>query len=211
MRHIFRLFVKITGYLSMAIYFKPKVYYQNKKVQGRHIKKRAIIMSNHKAPLDFMFVFYLFITRSIHCVVAETIYEKNKLVKWILNMLGSIKTDRFSKDLTFINESVSILNKGGVIEIYPESRLPIDEQMLPFNPSIIYIALQGNAPIIPIYHTGNYGFFKRQKVMIGTPIHPRDFVSSINPTKVEIENFRDNLERIMHQLKDALQERLHRK
>lgn len=208
MRHFVRLFIKITGWFSLLVYFKPKVYHEDNRVQKRRIKNGALIISNHKKPLDFMFIFYLFITRSIHCIVAETIYESNKFVTWILDMLGSIKTNRFTKDMTFIAEAINILNRGGVVEIFPEGRLPINDEMLPFNPSYIYIALSGNAPIIPVYHTGEYGFFKRQKAIIGKPINVKDFILEEEPTKFEIENLNRYFQDKIIELKQILETKL---
>lgn len=211
MRHFVRIFIKITGWISLLIFFKPKVYYEDKKVQKRRIKKGALIISNHKKPLDFMFIFYLFITRSIHCIVAETIYESNKFVTWILDMLGSIKTNRFTKDMTFLSKAINILNRGGVVEIFPEGRLPINDELLPFNPSYIYIALHGNAPILPIYHTGDYGFFKRQKAIIGKPIDVRSFIKETEPTKIEIENLNQYFQNKIIELKQTLEAKLNKK
>ena len=45
--NIFNWFLKITAWLPQRIVFNTKVYYQDKSVQGRHIKGAAIIASNH--------------------------------------------------------------------------------------------------------------------------------------------------------------------
>lgn len=188
MKHIVRIFIKITGFPSAILFFKCKIYYINKKLQSRRIKGAAILMANHKSPLDFILFLSLFPTRYLRCIVGETIYERNKVLRWFLRNLGSIKVDRFARDLSFIGQSVDILNSGGVIEIYPEGRLPINnEEMLPFKPSIVFIALQSGAPIIPIYHTGNYGMFKREKVVIGEPILLQKYCLNLNPPIEEIE------------------------
>ena len=44
---IFNWFAKITGFIPFWLAFRTKLYYVDRKLQGRHIKGPAIIMSNH--------------------------------------------------------------------------------------------------------------------------------------------------------------------
>ena len=49
----FNGFVKVTGWLVQKIIFRTKIYYEDKKVQSRSIKGKAIISSNHTSVYDY--------------------------------------------------------------------------------------------------------------------------------------------------------------
>ena len=52
----------LLGYLMawpvQFIYFKKKIYYEDRKSQGRTIKGGAIIVSNHRSFKDYMMYMY---------------------------------------------------------------------------------------------------------------------------------------------------------
>ena len=60
----------IFAYPAYFIYFKRKTYYLNKKLQSRHIKGGAILISNHKGFKDFMMYIYAFPFRKIYCLMS---------------------------------------------------------------------------------------------------------------------------------------------
>ena len=163
-------FVKLTAYLPAMLFFKPKVYYLDKKIQGRKLPKPCILMSNHTSLMDFPLYLILFPWRTIRFLMAEVLFRKGKLFSRFLKSLGGLYVDRDGMSFDFVGQSLEILEKGGTVGIFPQGRLPVGGKPFPFKPSISYIALRCNAPIVPVYTDGNYGLFKRSHVMIGTPI-----------------------------------------
>ncbi len=193
--------------------FRPKVYYKNKKVQSRKIKGKAIIVSNHTSVWDFAMMLFLFPFRFLRCVVAEIIYTK-PLMKYFLPLIGAIKVDRHTQDYAFVSKSVEILNKGGVVEIYPEGRLPDregDTPPLPFKPSAIYIALESGAPIIPIYTNGKYFTKERARMIIGEPIYPTDLYNEELSEKENINIINDHLRNTIIELGYELERKINEK
>ena len=168
----FHWFVKITGFIPQLLILRMKVYYEDRRVQGRRIRGKAIAVSNHNALLDYAVMMFLFPFRTLRCAVAELLYEKNFFMRTFLVLLGTVKVDRDSHDFSFIDRCKRILDKGGVVEIYPEARLPRagEERPLPFKPSAVYLALESGAPIIPVYNSGRYFTRERVRVVIGKPI-----------------------------------------
>lgn len=192
---IFSWFVKITAFPVYWPIFRPKVYYVNKKVQSRRIKGKAIIISNHTSVWDFALMLFLFPFRLLRCVVAEIIFTRFGL-NLFLAQFGAIKVNRHTQDYTFVAKSVEVLNKGGVVEIYPEGRLPDRENdvpPLPFKPSTVYIALESGAPIIPVYTNGKYFTKSRARVIIGEPIYVQDLYDNNLSEKENIEKINDFL------------------
>lgn len=181
MKHLVTGFVKITGAIPMWLLMKRKTYYLNRKNQNRKIKGSAIIIANHKSIMDFPLILCLFPFRRIHFLMAELLYNRSKLFSWFLNMLGGIKVDRVSRDLSFVSEATHILDKGGIVGVFPEGKLTTHDELSSFTPSVVYIALKSGAPIIPIYSNGRFDFFKRTRVIIGEKIFLRDFLNTPEP------------------------------
>lgn len=144
-------------------------------------------MSNHTEVWDHAALIFLFPRRILRCVVAELMYEKNFFITFVLKALGSIKVDRNKNDFSFIQKCCSILDRNGVVEIYPESRIGgnAEHELLPFKPSVTYIALESGAPIIPVYTDGMYFTKAKNHIIIGKPI---DVASLYDPELSEKEN-----------------------
>ncbi|MBQ4570425.1 MAG: 1-acyl-sn-glycerol-3-phosphate acyltransferase [Bacilli bacterium] len=182
-------FVKITGFIPQLFYFRKKVYYVNKKESNRRLKGSAIIVSNHKRLFDFVLYMYLFLNRDIYTVIGEVMFNKGKLFGWFLKCIGGIKVERDAYDFGFLSKCINLLNKGRVVEIFPEGRLPLKEEttLLEFKPSFVYLALESGAPIIPLYTNGSYGKKTRTKVIIGEKIYAQDLYDSKKSDKENID------------------------
>lgn len=182
-------FVKITGFIPQLIFFRLKVHYEDKAVQNRYVKGNAIIASNHHGLIDFAVMLFTFWTRTLRCLMAEVLYKKNFLMTGFIKALGGIRVNRDVHDFSFLGKSGDILRKGGVIEIFPESRIAgKDEQKpLPFKPSVIYMALTTGAPIIPVYNNGKYFTVERTRVIIGKPVYVKDWYNDELDEKTNID------------------------
>lgn len=208
MAWLFNLIVKLTGVLPWMLIARPKVYYEDRSIQGTKITGKAIIVPNHTDVWDFAAMMFLFPMRILRCVVAELMYEKNWFMKLLLNGLGTIRVDRNNPDFAFMAKCCDILDKGGVVEIYPESKLPTAEQkeLLPFKPSVTRIALESGAPIIPIYTDGNYFCKQRNRIMIGKPIDVRELYDDTLDETENIARITEILRGKINELKQRIQE-----
>ena len=167
----FNYFVKITGWLVQKIIFRTKIYYEDKKVQSRRIKGKAIIVSNHTSVYDYAVYLFVFFFATLRCQMAEILYRK-KFLALFLKMMGGIYVNRDVHDLSCLDKSNEILSKGGKVLIFPEGRIPKknEERPLEFKPGAAILALMSEAPIIPVYTNGIYFTKKRVRVIIGAPI-----------------------------------------
>lgn len=183
-------FVKITGWLPQLILFRIRVYYEDKTVQNKRIKGKAILVSNHNSIMDFAVLMFVFWRRSLRCAVAELMYHKNIFMTLLLKALGCVKVERNDHDFSFLGKLKKILDNGGVVEIYPESRIPEKSEVRPleFKPSYVYLALETGAPIIPIYNNGKMFTKERTRVIIGKPIFVDELYDSALSEKENINN-----------------------
>lgn len=205
---LFNYIVKLTGWPIWTPLARPKIHYEDRSVQGRTIKGSAIVMPNHTDVWDYAAMMFLFPRRVLHCVVAELMYEKNAFMAFLIRALGSVRVDRNNPDFAFISKCTAILNKGGVVEFYPEARIQRGErkQLLPFKPSIAYLALESGAPIIPVYTDGNYFGKGRNHIIIGKPIDVRQLYDDSLSEKENISAITEFLRGRIYDLKDRLEQ-----
>ena len=185
---LFNYFVKITGLIPALLIMRRKVKYEDKTKQSCHIKGSAIIVSNHTSVYDYANFLFLYFFRTLRYQMAEVLYKK-PLLKLFLNLMGGIYVNRDSYDFSFMDKSKKILAKGGVVGIFPESRLPKEGETrpLPFKESAVKLAIESGTPIIPTWTTGGY-FKSRVGVMIGVPFNAREHYDH---SKSEKENIHD--------------------
>ena len=147
---LFNWFVKLTGWPIQLLCFRKKIYYEDKTVQSRRIKGKAIVISNHLSVFDYPVAMFVFFGRTLRFQMSELVMKKPVLGTF-LKMLGGIYVDRDSHDFAFMAKCEKILSKGGVIGICPEGRLPRKDEPrpLPFKTGAAYLALMTDTPIIP--------------------------------------------------------------
>ena len=181
-------FVKVTGWPLQLLLFRTKITYRDRAVQSRRIKGPAIIVANHTSVWDFAILLFVFIGRILRTQMAELLFKKGFMGPFLKGM-GGIYVDRNAHDMGFVQKSLAILEKGGVLCVFPEARLPRpgEERPLPFQTSATYIALESGAPIIPVYTNGSYFRKKRARVRIGTPIDARALWRSDEDEKTNLE------------------------
>ena len=206
MHYLGTWFFKITAWIFSLFIFRKKVYYEDKLTQNRHIRGKAIVITNHNNILDFGFMEFLFFDRVLRCQVAELMYKKNFFMTFFLKMLGSIKVDRDRRDFSFMKKSVEVLDKGGVLMVYPEARIPKDheEKPLPFKSSVTQIAFDSGAPIIPVYCDGKYMGKGPCSVIIGKPINVKDMYDESLTERENRATITIKLREKIIQLKDEL-------
>ena len=204
---IFNWFVKITAYPVQKLIFRTKVYYQDKSVQSRRIKDAAIIASNHTSVFDYAVYLFVFFTRTLRVQMAEVLFDKKPLGIF-LKMLGGIYVNRDARDFSFMYKSEEVLKKGGVVGVFPESRLPRkgEETPLEFKPGTAYLAISADVPVIPVFTNGKYFCKERAEVIIGTPMNPRDYTDDSLSDKENIANFTNALRQRIIELGNELNE-----
>lgn len=207
---LFHWFVRITGFIPERFIFRTKVYYKDRSVQSRRIKGKAILVCNHTSLWDYAVLLFLFPTRTLRALAAEVLYQRGALMRLLLNCFGMVRVDRDAKDFSFMNRCARILEGGGVVEIYPESRLPRpgEERPLPFKPSAAYLALETDTPVIPVYSTGKLFCRERNRVIIGTPMNLREMADeSLTPAQ-NMEHLTDKLRGTVIELQKQLEARV---
>ncbi len=207
MAFLFNWFVKITGWIPQLLIFRIKVHYEDKAVQDRRIKGKAIVICNHNYLMDFGVLLYVFWRRTLRCAVAEIMYKKNFVMSLLLKLLGCVRVERQTHDFSFMGRLKKVLDRGGVVEIYPESRLPNpdEERPLEFKPSYVYLALESDAPIIPVYSNAKIFDKDYTRVIIGKPIKVGELYDTSLTEKENIEKINKYVRSKVIELREQLE------
>ena len=205
---LFSMFVKITALPVQWLCFRTKVYFEDKSVQGRRIKGAAIIVSNHTSVFDYAVYLFVFFGRTLRFQMAEVLFKK-KILAVFLRCMGGIFVDRDAHDLGFIARSEKVLDRGGVVGVFPEGRLPREgeKRPLPFKSGAAYLALSSGVPIIPVYTNGSYFCKRRARVIIGRPIFAEDLTEQGLSDKEKISRVSDALRERIIELGELLNEK----
>ena len=207
---IFRWLGVLTGLPAHLLFFKKKIYYENREKQGRHVRGGALIVSNHYNPLDSVLNVVVFFPRKLWVVASEDAFP-NKLQSFGMKFWGGIKADRKTKSAFFITESIKHLKKDHLVQIFPEGHNTPDGKIHEFYPSYILMALRSGKPIIPVVTDGNYGFFRRAHIIIGEPIVLSDYFEDGRQQRGDIERLNDIVFNKVLYLREELDRRSGRK
>ena len=201
-------FVKITGWPAQWVCFRTRIYYEDRAVQGWRIKGPAIIISNHTSVFDYAVYLFVFFSRTVRFQMAELLFRM-KFLRWLLPRLGGIYVDRDGYDFSFMARSQEILDRGGVVGIFPESRLPRpgEERPLAFKVSAAYLALTSGVPVIPVVTDGCYFQRRRARVLIGTPIDVRQYSDESRGQKDDLRIVSESLRQRIIELEELLHEK----
>lgn len=203
---IFRWIGVISGYPFYWLFFSRKLYYENENARKK-VKGKALVISNHYCPFDYVLNVFLFFPRKLYVVASEDAF-RNKLISFGMKFWGGIQANRITKSMRFVIESVRELKKGHLVQIFPEGHNTDDGTIKSFYPSYIVIALKSQAPIIPVITDGNYGITKRVHIMWGEPIELSQYNISSKPTKDEILMLNDIVHKKVLDLRKELDKRI---
>ncbi len=195
-------FAKLTGWLPALLLFKWKLRLESGAT--RRLPKPCILVSNHTSLLDFVLYLAIFPFQTLRFLMAEVLFRKGSAFSRFLYAMGGIRVDRDAFAFGFVGQALQVLEQGGIVGIFPESRLPVNGVPFPFKPSVVQIALHTDAPIIPVYTDGNYGLLRRARVVIGAPLDLRAQCHSETPDAAELAALTQSLQDHVYGLKALL-------
>ena len=172
----FRWLGMILGYPIQWLFFKRKIYYEDKK-NNDWKKGGKLIVCNHYNLFDYGLIAFMVFPRQLIAVTSEIPF-KRKIARFGMKFFGTIQANRETKDMSFIEKSAEAIQKGKLVQIFPEARNTPDGNMHEFKSRYVYIANLADCKILPIISDGNYGLFKRTSLIIGKEIHLSEIIDS---------------------------------
>ena len=201
---LFRWSFKIASAIPTLLYFRYKIYHENKQKKGYPIKGGSIVISNHVSIMDYFTMVYVNYFKYMHCLISEAVYA-HKFLGWMSNMMGNILVHRERSDLSFMVEAENALKKKHVVTIFPEGKLSHDGTINEFKPAAVYLALRTGAPIVPCYIDAKYNTIHRTRVIVGEPIDLREYCDTKNPSPEKVKELCEMLRQKVLHLKRKLE------
>jgi len=170
---LFYIIAKIKFLIIFKLFFRLKVTGQENIPQDGPF----IIVANHSSLLDPI-ILGISIRPKVIFVAAAYLFEIHWL-GYLLRKANSIPIHRenYTNNIKSIKQALKILQKGGVLGIFPEGGVDRQKDDLPIKAGAAFLATRVGVPIIPI------------KIKGADKVLPRGakFIRSLNKIEVEIK------------------------
>ncbi|MDO5707474.1 MAG: lysophospholipid acyltransferase family protein [Andreesenia angusta] len=134
----------------------------------------VILCSNHSSNFDPIALAILTTKRHVHFMAKKELFE-NKLLKKLMDNVGTFPIDREGNDLKAIKTALRILKNDGVVGIFPEGTRTKDMDLTKAKGGVTMIAIKAQVPIVPVHIKSNYKFLEPLQISIKEPIYYNEF------------------------------------
>ena len=145
-----------------------------------------IFMSNHASNIDPPLMMPLVPRRT--SVMAKKELFSYPLLGTIMTVGELVPVDRGNRDagIAAVKAATEVVRKGINMTIYVEGGRSFDGKLLPFKKGPFYLAMECNAPVVPVTISGSYYVMPKRRfsikpglvqVIFHDPIPPKDFGS----------------------------------
>jgi 1-acyl-sn-glycerol-3-phosphate acyltransferase len=112
----------------------------------------AILICNHTSGLDPLLI-QSACKRVIVWMMAQEYYDI-PLLRPIFGLLEAIPVDRAARDSGAMRSALRALHDGRVLGVFPEGRIEVRRELLPFQRGVAQMALKTSAPVYPAFLDG---------------------------------------------------------
>ncbi len=115
----------------------------------------ALIVCNHRGPIDPAFIQLMTGRRVVHWMVAKE-YCVNPALAWFFRTCQAIPVGRGGVDTAATKMAIRYAQAGHLVGLFPEGRLNTSPALLlPGRPGAAMIALKARVPVVPCYLSGS--------------------------------------------------------
>ena len=152
--HLYTLYTLFRPFLWLL--FRALIgLYGGLKTVGRNNTPREgglIIAPNHQSYAD-PFAVGLSIRRPVWFLTTDEVF-KNRTVGAIAKFLHAIPIKQDSPDRAALRRAIGLLKSGDALVVFPEGHLSETGELQALQPGILLMAIQANAPILPVHIWG---------------------------------------------------------
>ncbi len=114
----------------------------------------AVIICNHRSPVDPSFIQLATGQRVTHWMVARE-YCEHPLLAWFFRTTRAIPVGRGGIDTAATKMAIRYAEEGELVALFPEGRINVGRELLmPGRPGAALIALKARVPVVPCYCSG---------------------------------------------------------
>ncbi len=170
----------------------------------------VILAPNHASYIDIPCV-GVAAPRRVYFIARDDLFS-HWLLNWFMRVFATIPIVRRQADLSALKAALGQLEKKRVVCLFPEgTRSPDGKVSEAVGVGVGFLAIKGQAPVLPVYIAGTHKVFPKGsrtihphpvKIIFGDPIYP-ETIAMGTPVK---ERYHLLTEQVMRALKD-LQEK----
>jgi 1-acyl-sn-glycerol-3-phosphate acyltransferase len=184
-----------------------RALYRVKVIGGEHVPKTGgfVLAPSHRSMMDIPFAAAI-THRRIRFMGKEALFRV-PVLGTLFTWLGGFPVARDGTDRKAVRDSVTMLEAGEVLCVYPEGTRQHGPKIQPLQPGAAYLALRSGVPIVPIGiagseeilrdHSAPIPHFRRVVITVGEPIVPEARTSGVVA--------RDKVDTLTQRLSDSLQ------
>ncbi len=144
--------VNLLIYLIIRAFFQPffHIYFRMRRIGLEYVPTSGpvIVAANHRSFLD-PFVIGTMARRPMYYMAKKELFS-SRWQAWILNALGAFPVDRGSSDEESMETAKAILDRGGIVLIFPEGTRIRPGALGHPHRGVGRLALETGAPVVPV-------------------------------------------------------------
>ncbi len=148
--------VSLVAYLIIRALFQPffHIYFRMRRIGREYLPASGpvIVAANHRSFLD-PFVIGTMARRPMYYMAKRELFS-HRWQAWILSLLGAFPVDRGSSDEESMKTAKAILDRGGIVLIFPEGTRIRPGSLGTPHRGVGRLALQTGAPVVPVAVNG---------------------------------------------------------
>ena len=185
-----------------AIFWWFQKIFMPVKIVGKEnlLSGKAILSCNHQTNLDFLPI-YLNANSKLYALCKEEIF-KHKIIRPLLKIASAIPVNRQKPEMSSIKKCLSALNEGSNLLVFPSGTRSDTEDLSNLKNGIAMFSLKTKAPIVPMVYLKKNRLFRRNTLVVGTPI----YVDELEYNKDNMAKLIEILETKMKELKEYKKE-----
>ncbi len=164
--------------------------YKIEKINMEGVKPPYMLLSNHQYFIDFEIAAMATFPHRVNNVVSIDGYYRRP---WLMELIGSIGTRKFTTDLHLVKSINRVLKRGDILSMYPEARYTPCGTTAYLPEALGKLVKMNKVPVVVIKHHGNHlltpfwNFRKPRKVplyMTMTQVLSAEQVKGMSPDEI---------------------------
>ena len=192
-------FLQVIARILTTLLFDLKVY----GVDHVPAEGGVLLVSNHQSYLDPVLL-GVRLKRPLSYLAKSELF-KNRAFGRFIRWLGAFPVKQGSSDVGAMKQTISRLQEGHALNIYPEGSRTENGQMLPMERGVSLVIKRANVPVVPVAIDGSYQAWPKShrlfrahpiRVMYGPPME----LSGLKPEQI-LQTVDQTLRRMFDQLR----------
>ncbi|MBQ3202509.1 MAG: 1-acyl-sn-glycerol-3-phosphate acyltransferase [Clostridia bacterium] len=131
----------------------PKVPWKVEKIHMEGLKPPYMMLSNHMYFVDFKLAAMGTLPHRVNNVVSIDGYYRRP---WLMELIGSIGTRKYTTDLHLVKSINKVLKRGDILSMYPEARYTPCGTLSYMPEALGKLVKMNKVPVVAVVHHGNH-------------------------------------------------------